>query len=153
MGGVQRSSPRTRILLAAAQDVGERLHRVLAGHEIVVARSLDKAIELVEQQQFGMVVIDVHFDDSQMFELLHHVRTNRQDHRVPVVCILGVRHTIPMSKVMIEGLNYAVKALTANAFLDLAQMPDDEAGNARLRRIIDYLILIDGDLHQGLPEE
>ena len=43
--------------------------------------------------------------------------------------------------------------MTANAFLDLRQMPADPAGNARLRRIIDYLILIDGELHQGLQED
>ena len=42
--------------------------------------------------------------------------------------------------------------MTANAFLDFARMPDDEEGNARLRRIIDYLILIDGELHQGLDD-
>jgi hypothetical protein len=36
--------------------------------------------------------------------------------------------------------------MTANGFLDLLNFPDDEAGNARIRRIVDYLILIDGDL-------
>lgn len=128
----------------------ERLRRVLTGHDLVAAGTLGKAVELVEQQQFGMVIVDVDFDESQMFELLHHVRINRQDSAVPLVCVLGARR---MSKVLVEGLNYAVKAMAANAFLDLAKMPDDEAGNARVRRIIDYLILIDGDLHQGLPEE
>ena len=34
----------------------------------------------------------------------------------------------------------------------LRRAADDEAGNGRIRRIIDYLILIDGDLHQGLKE-
>jgi hypothetical protein len=41
--------------------------------------------------------------------------------------------------------------MTANGFLNLENFSDDEKGNARLRRIVDYLILIDGDLQQ-LPE-
>jgi hypothetical protein len=46
----------------------------------------------------------------------------------------------------VEGLDHAVKAMTANGFLDLHRFPDDDNGNSRIRRIIDYLILIDGDL-------
>ncbi len=63
--------------------------------------------------------------------------------------ILGVNFTSRLSDVAIEGLDHAVKAMLANAFLNLNRFRDDEAGNARVRRIIDYLILIDGDLHGG----
>ena len=34
----------------------------------------------------------------------------------------------------------------ANGFLNLLHFDDDQAGNARVRRILDYLILINGDL-------
>jgi hypothetical protein len=54
-----------------------------------------------------------------------------------------------LSDVAIEGLDHAVKAMLANAFLNLRKFPDDGSGNARVRRIIDYLILIDGDMHGG----
>ena len=54
-----------------------------------------------------------------------------------------------LSAVAIEGLDHAVKAMLANAFLDLNRFPDDADGNARVRRIVDYLILIDGDIHGG----
>ena len=53
-----------------------------------------------------------------------------------------------LSDVAVEGLDHAVKAMTANGFLNLENIPDDEDGNARIRRIVDYLILIDGDLQQ-----
>ena len=148
-----RSVPRTSILVAAGEEVEERMRRVLAGHDLVTVRTLRKATDLLERQTFGMVIADVHFEESQMFELLQHVRINRKDSNVPIVCVLGTRRERRMSKVLIEGLNYAVKAVTANAFLDFAKMPDDETGNARLRRIIDYLILIDGELHQGLEDD
>jgi len=51
--------------------------------------------------------------------------------------------------VAIEGLDHAVKAMLANAFLNLNKFPDHAEGNARVRRIVDYLILIDGDMHGG----
>jgi hypothetical protein len=107
-------------------------------------------VKLLEQQEFGMVIIGAYFDESRMFELLHHVRINRQDNKVSVVCVLGGGGKL--SEVAVQGLDHAVKAMTANCFLDLRRMPDDENGNGRIRRIVDYLILIDGDLHQGLEE-
>ena len=146
-----RSAPRTSILLATGAEVEERLRRVLAEHELLTARTLRQALDLLERQEFGMVIADVHFDESQMFDLLHHIRISRRDATVPIVCVLGARGKL--SKVLVESLNYAVKAMTANAFLDFAKMPDDEAGNARLRRIISYLVLIDGELHQGLDPD
>jgi len=36
--------------------------------------------------------------------------------------------------------------MRANGFLDLQHFDDDEEGNNRICRIVDYLILIDGDL-------
>jgi hypothetical protein len=59
--------------------------------------------------------------------------------------VLGARGPA-ISDVAIEGLDHAVKALRANGFLDLHHFEDNEDGNARICRIVDYLILIDGDL-------
>lgn len=59
-----------------------------------------------------------------MFSLLGDIRAHAQYRKVPILCVLGARGRI---------------------------FPDDEKGNARVRRIVDYLILIDGDLQQ-LPE-
>ena len=148
-----RPVPRKSVLVAAGAEIEERLQRVLTGHDLATVRTLREATDLLDRREFGMVIVDVHFDESQMFELLHYVRINRQDANVPIVCILGAQRERRLSRVLVESLNYAVKAMTANAFLDFAQMPDDEGGNARLRRIIDYLILIDGELHQGLKDD
>ena len=51
----------------------------------------------------------------------------------------------------IEGLDHAIKAMMANGFLNLLSIPDDDEGNARIRRIVDYLILLNGELQQ-LPQ-
>jgi len=62
-----------------------------------------------------------------------------------VLCVLGSWGRM-LSEVAVEGLDHAVKAMMANGFLNLLHFADDDEGNARIRRITDYLILIDGDL-------
>jgi hypothetical protein len=110
---------------------------------------------LLSRDGFAMVVVGVHFDESQMFPLLSDIRTHASYRKVPILCVLGERGRA-LTDVAVEGLDHAVKAMTANGFLDLRHFADDEQGNARVRRIIDYLILINGDLQhlaraQGSP--
>lgn len=135
-----------RILLAV--DNSERLARILAGHDLVVTETVEQAKAEMQRRAFAMIILGVNFDESRMFELLRLVRTYEPNELTPAVCVL----TTPsrLSDVAIEGLDHAVKAMLANAFLNLGKFPDDPSGNARVRRIIDYLILIDGDMHGGL---
>ena len=133
-------------ILVAVQGI-ERLSRILEGHELTVPKSVEQAKAELQRREFAMVILGVHFDESRMFELLRLVRTYKMNELTPVVCMLTGESRL--SDVAIEGLDHAVKAMLANAFLNLKKFPDDEAGNQRVRRIIDYLILIDGDMHGG----
>lgn len=136
--------PRTKILIAATPPVRERLSRVLKGHELVMAETAADVMSLLIKDRYGMVILSVHFDESQMFSILGDIRGHSKYRKVPIVCMLAERGRL--SEVAVEGLDHAIKAMTANGFLDLHRFPDDEHGNARIRRIVDYLILIDGDL-------
>ena len=133
-------------LLVAVEDCA-RLERILAGHRLTIPHSVEEAKKELEARQFALVVLGVMFDESRMFELLRVVRTYEANKLTPVVCMLTGSSNL--SNVAIEGLDHAVKAMLANAFLNLNKFPDDREGNARVRRIIDYLILIDGDMHGG----
>lgn len=133
-------------ILVAVEDC-ERLERVLAGHRLTIPHSVEQAKRDMQSREFAMIILGVLFDESRMFELLRVVRTYDANRFTPVVCMLSGSSSL--SDVAIEGLDHAVKAMLANAFLNLNKFPDDEQGNARVRRIIDYLILIDGDLHGG----
>jgi hypothetical protein len=73
------------------------------------------------------------------------IRAHAKYRKVPILCVLGTWGRM-LSEVAIEGMDHAVKAMMANGFLNLLHFPDDEEGNARIRRIVDCLILIDGDL-------
>ena len=137
-------APSSKILLAVSQAV-ERMRRVLAGHEVTLVRTRSEAWSLLEKDRFAMVILGVHFDESQMFSLLADIRAHAKYRKVPILCVLGAPSRV-ISDIAIEGLDHAVKAMMANGFLNLANIADDEQGNARIRRIVDYLILIDGDL-------
>jgi DNA-binding NarL/FixJ family response regulator len=123
--------PKSRILLAVTPDLLGRLQRILERHETRFVGSAAEAIHALDDlERFRMVILSVHFDESQM---------------IPMLCALGARGPA-ISDVAVEGLDHAVKAMRANGFLDLQHFADDVEGNARIARIVDYLILIDGDL-------
>jgi len=103
----------------------------------------------LSRERYGMVILSVHFDESQMFSLLGDIRAHSFYRKIPILCVLAERGRL--TNIAVEGLEHAVKAMMANGFLDLKRFPDDDAGNGRIRRIVDYLILIDGDL-QAISE-
>ena len=141
--------PSTKIVVAATPTTRSRLERVLEGHDVTCANSTQEVMSLLARDRYGMVIVSVHFDESQMFALLGDIRAHSRYRKVPILCILAERGRL--TDVAVEGLDHAVKAMTANGFLDLQRFPDDDAGNGRVRRIVDYLILIDGDL-QAISE-
>ena len=140
-------APLTKKRILVAVDDCERLERILEGHILTIPHSVEEAERELQAREYHMVILGVLFDESRMFELLRLVRTFKQNALTPVVCMLTGPSNL--SPVAIEGLDHAVKAMLANAFLNLTKFPDDKSGNARVRRIIDYLILIDGDIHGG----
>ena len=140
----------TPVLLAMAPEFAERFERLLTGHRVTRVHTVEEAERALRANGFELVVIGVAFDESRMFDLLGHIRADASCRSVPVLCVLGSRGR--MSDVAVQAIDRAAKALMANAFVSLEKFADNDAGNARLRRIVDYLILIDGDMHQSLKE-
>lgn len=120
------------------------MRRILVRHELTFVSNSDQAMQALEERH-GIVVLGVHFDDSRMFSLLGDIRGHSAYRKVPILCVLGTRGRA-ITEIAVEGLDHAVKAMRANGFLDLEHFADDEEGNGRICRIVDYLILIDGDL-------
>ena len=136
------------ILLAVTEPVPERFTRVLEGHKLTFAKDCSDAERRLGEREYAMIILGVSFDESRMFEVLRLVGIRQPNRRTPVVCVLGERSGL--SDVLVEGLDHAVKAMLANAFLNREHFPEDQRGNDRVRRIIDYLILVDGDMHGSL---
>jgi hypothetical protein len=144
------SAPKSRILAAVMPDREGRMERVLAGHDVTFVKTCDEARTLLEEEEYGLVILGVHFDESQMFSLLGDIRAHARYRKVPILCVLGSRGRY-LGDFAIEGLDHAVKAMMANGLLNIENIGDDDEGNARIRRIVDYLILLDGELQQLAP--
>jgi len=82
--------PRTKILLAVTPDMRDRLERILARHDLTTVHASDAAMRALEDKH-GIVILGVHFDDSQMFLLLGDIRSHSGYRKVPILCVLGSR--------------------------------------------------------------
>jgi hypothetical protein len=125
-----------RILLAVAKGAVARMLRVLEGHEVRVALTLSEAEQLLEECDFDMVIASVHFDESRMFNLIQAVRGHPRCAQVPVVGVLARKSRV-RRHVSLPTLEHAALVLGARRFINVAAVPEDGAGNAEVRRMID----------------
>lgn len=128
---------RKLILAADTPDSDRRLTDILAGHELTFVRSLGDAQRLLAQRDFDLIAIGVHFDDSRMFDLVRHVRASGRNAGKPLVCMRSHRFA---SAISFEGLAVAARAVECSLFLDLTRYPDDAAGNAEVRKLLEGLL-------------
>jgi CheY-like chemotaxis protein len=143
---LQSPEPGAKIMLAIVADKVELWRRILAGHELVFVMTLREALQrLAQADDFRMVVIGVHFDESRMFTLLGDLRAHPKYRNIPVLVVLSPGQ-YAFSGIAVEGIDRAVTALGANGFLNLDRFSDNAEGEAGIRRIVDHLIVSGADL-------
>ena len=126
-------------ILVAAHPLGnQRLRKTLAGRELTFVQTLDEAKRALEGQAFSGFLLGIQFDDSRVLELLEYLRSHPKTARVPVVCMIGIRGRL--SEAALCAFAQAAHALGARAVLDASSFPDDEAGNAALREVLEGLM-------------
>jgi DNA-binding response OmpR family regulator len=127
-----------KILLADVPPMRARLSRILERHELSFAGTLDQAVRAIAAKQFDLLVVDVHFDESRMFDLLRQLRRQSALQGAPIVCVLG--QGFESAAITVEGLEIAAKALECSLFIDFSKFSADEAGDAEIRRQIEALL-------------
>jgi PleD family two-component response regulator len=135
-----------KVMLAIVAEKVELWRRILEGHELVSVMTLREAMRrLAEEDNLRMVIIGVHFDESRMFTLLGDIRAHPKYRSIPVLVVLSPGQ-YAFSGIAVEGIDRAVTALGANGFLNLDHFPDNAEGEARIRRIVDHMIVSGGNL-------
>ncbi len=124
-----------RILIADTPEGAASLERILQGHECHVVTKLRTAERQLDAEAFDLIVVGLHFDDSQMFELIRAVTKSRTNADKPIICFCS-RDT-PMSRIMHESLKASTKTL--GAWMYLAEHEYNVLPNydAELRRIME----------------
>ena len=121
------------ILVADVASMDDRYCAALAGWPFAFARTMHEARAALAQRRCAVVVIGVYFDDSQMFDLVRSIRADEFQNEVPIVCVRG---SPGYTAVTTRTLEMAVKALAADAFVDLLHFADENAGDAALRAVV-----------------
>jgi hypothetical protein len=127
-----------RVVAAVSPAARQRICNVVPDCEL---RFVENGDELV--REIGccdMLIVGAHFDESTAVAAIERVLARRET--FPVVCVRGVRSLFGQRS--LHALRMALNELGAQNFIDLLDYPDDDAGNARVRAMLERLI------HKGL---
>ena len=108
---------KARVLCAAIPELDDKLRDCLPGQDISFVRTMHQAVSALRRDGFELLVIDLNFDESRMFELLQYVRALPKYRDVPVICTYADH--VNLTDAVIRNIDVAVKALGGMAFLDL----------------------------------
>lgn len=122
-----------KVLVANVPEVQARVAAVLAHERLVFVHTLAAALKALAAEDFALLLIGMHFDDSRMFDLLREVRAGSRNRAVPVVCYR--MRPLAFTALSTNVIEVTVKALGAGAFADLTSYAEDE-GNQALARLV-----------------
>jgi CheY-like chemotaxis protein len=116
---------RARILVAGGDKSYNRLLSLLGReHSVVSVDTIEKAVRVAKSEIFDLVVCDIEFDESRMFDLLQALKKNKQQKPKPFICF---RQTpSPFGEAVQTGVLTAAKLSGANAYMDAISMSDNE---------------------------
>jgi hypothetical protein len=119
-----------RVLVAGTQDVVDEARAALGAElELATAYSVAEALKEV-QGGVQLVLCNVRFDDSRMFDFLGALNAMPGAERVPVICCRVERR--PISAGARRGIELALEALGVLVFLDMHEL-EQRSGPAGAR--------------------
>lgn len=120
-----------RILIAASPEPRAVAERILAGHELACAETMEQGRRLLREGNFDLVFCTITFDESRMFDFVRLAKSRPEWRRIPLV-VARVRSHI-LSPAALRSTAFACAALGAELFLDIAAYrmdPEREMRNA-----------------------
>jgi response regulator RpfG family c-di-GMP phosphodiesterase len=110
----ERSKP--CVLIAGTREAIDVLQEVLGrDFELLSATSIHEALYLLDRQ-VDLILCNVRFDDSRMFEFLHALQGTPAGRDVPVICCR--LQPDPLSPRVRRAIEYALEALGITTFVD-----------------------------------
>jgi CheY-like chemotaxis protein len=129
-------SEKARVLIADVPELEGLWRAHLGRHELTFAGDLRDALRAAASGPYDLVLLGVHFDDSQMFDLLGALRARCGSRgNGPLVCVRAKPSALGPASSKAEG--EAALALGADAYVDVTQEGD---GIARLCRDIERVL-------------
>jgi DNA-binding response OmpR family regulator len=123
------------ILIAGIPEAAVSLKRILQGHELIIANTMQEAQTSLLDQTFDLIIVSLHFDESRMFEFMRKKQTSSKNVNSPLICFCA-RET-NLAHMMHGSLEFATRVLGALTFLNQPTAPDYE-----LRRVIESCLAV-----------
>ena len=127
----------SRILVAASAEPRGIAERILAGHELACAETMEQAKQLLRGQGFDLIFCTVVFDESNMFDLLKLAKSTPEWRGIPFVGA-RVRPQVLRTGAALKAAELTCRELGAAAFLDIASY--DVAPEQEMRDAIERLL-------------
>lgn len=127
-----------RVVVAASAEGHRRLRAILPSCDLRLVGTEAQLLRELAEKRCDMLIVGAHFQESSAIGAIERVLA--RDNTVPVVCIRGKPFAMPLGKAALAALGMASRALGARNFIDLLEYPDDEAGNARVRAMLEGLM-------------
>jgi hypothetical protein len=127
-----------RIVAAVSRDLQRRIRSILPECELRFVRSGSELARELDEAHCDLMIVEVHFDESTAVAALKCALSRQASY--PIVCLRGV----PFAKLRgraLDALRMALGELGAQHYIDLLQYADDEIGNARVRSMLERLML------------
>jgi len=121
----ERSGSGAHILLAEDNVVNQRVERAIlekGGHRVTIASTGRKALILLEEQSFDLVLMDVQMPEMDGFETTAAIREREKQSgvRIPIIAMTAHAMTGDREKCMRAGMDdYISKPIQGSALLDL----------------------------------
>jgi hypothetical protein len=127
-----------RIVAAVSRDVQCRIRAILSECELCFVCTGSELVRVLDEAHCDMMIVEVHFDESTAVAALKCALS--RDGTFPVVCVRGAPFA-KLGRPALDALRMALGELRAQHFIDLLQYADDEIGNARVRFMLERLML------------
>ena len=119
-----------RVLLAGTQDAIDTVRAALGDLlDYICADSVETAIGHLDRD-LDLILCNVRFDESRMFDFLRAVRERDVAQGIPVVCIRA--HDRPLSPGTHDAIEAALREFDTACFVDLYSLSRESGGSAAL---------------------
>src|SRR6185436_12241616 len=113
-----------RVLLAVSPQTRIRLQIILEGYDATWATTFSEVRAAAEREEFDLVVVGSHFEESSTFEIVRYLRARCP--RLRIACVRGAPFPAALGRSTMKAFEAASEVLGAALVIDLFDYPVDE---------------------------
>lgn len=128
----------SRILIAGVAEA-PLLKQSLQEHQLYLADTMQAALKKLHKENFDLIVISIHFDESRMFELMRAITKSKRNSTSPIICFCA--HETKMTTAMRGTLELMAEVLGAWMYVDgsfLVNSPTYKRVQTVIQRFFSY---------------